>query len=70
MPGRCLPSLTAATVLHFTADQLKFSRQQEPTPPFAFLGGKSPLLLRSTGAIILATKIYPLPAPRAIGMLF
>jgi hypothetical protein len=53
MPGCCLPSLTAATALYFTAGYLKLSRQQEPTACFAFLGGNSPLPLRSTGAIIL-----------------
>ncbi|MHC4458568.1 MAG: hypothetical protein ACYS0I_16070, partial [Planctomycetota bacterium] len=52
MPGCCLPSLTAATALHFTAGYLKLSLQQEPTPCFAFLGGNSPLPIRSTGAII------------------
>jgi hypothetical protein len=31
MPGYCLPSLTAATALHFTAGYLKLSLQQEPT---------------------------------------
>jgi hypothetical protein len=61
MPGCCLPSLTAATALHFTAGYLKLSLgylklslQQEPTPCFAFLGGSSPLPIRSTGAIILS----------------
>jgi hypothetical protein len=54
MPGCFLPSLTAATSLHFTADYLKLSRQQEPTPCFAFLGGNSPLPIRSSGAIILS----------------
>jgi hypothetical protein len=29
--------------MHFTAGYLKLSRQQEPTPRFAFLGGNSPL---------------------------
>jgi hypothetical protein len=54
MPGCCLPSLTAATALHVTAGFLKLSLQQEPTPCFAFLGGKSLLPIRSTGAIILS----------------
>jgi hypothetical protein len=54
MPGCCLPSPAAATALHFTAGHLKFSRQKEPTPSFAFLGGNSPLRLRSRGAIILS----------------
>jgi hypothetical protein len=53
MPGCCLPSLTAATALHFIAGYLKLSLQQEPTPCFAFLGGNSPLPVKSTGAIIL-----------------
>jgi hypothetical protein len=53
MPGCCLPSRTAATALHFTAVHLNLSLQQEPTPCFAFLGGNSPLPIRSTGAIIL-----------------
>jgi len=54
MPGCCLPSLTAATALHFTAGDLKLSLQQEPTPCFAFLDGNSPLPIKSTGAIILS----------------
>jgi hypothetical protein len=54
MPSCCLPSLTAATALHFTAVYLKLSLQQEPTLCFAYLGGNSPLPLRSTGAIILS----------------
>jgi hypothetical protein len=53
MPGCCLPSLTAATALHFTAGLLKHSLQQELTPCFAFLGGNRPLPHRSSGAIIL-----------------
>jgi hypothetical protein len=44
----------SATALHFTAGYLKLSLQQEPTPCFAFLGGGSPLPIRSTGAIILS----------------
>jgi hypothetical protein len=54
MPGCCLPSLTAATTLYFTAGHLKLSLQQEPTPCFAFLGGNSPLPVKSTEAIILS----------------
>jgi hypothetical protein len=54
MPGCCLPSLTAATPLQFTTDGLKISVQQEPTPYFAFLGGNSPLTIRTPRAIILA----------------
>jgi hypothetical protein len=54
MPGCCLPSLIAATALQFTAGCLKLSLEQEPTPCFAFLGGNSPLPIRSTGAIILS----------------
>jgi hypothetical protein len=54
MPGCCLPSLTAATALHFTAGYLKRSLEREPTPCFAFLGGNSPLPVRSTKAIILS----------------
>jgi len=54
MPGCCLKSLTAATALHFTTGCLKLSLEQEPTPCFAFLGGNSPLPIRSTGAIILS----------------
>jgi hypothetical protein len=53
MPGCCLPSVTAATALHFTAGHLKGLLQQKPTPCFAFLGGNGPLPLGSTGAIIL-----------------
>jgi hypothetical protein len=54
MPGCCLPSRTAATTLHVTAGYLKLLRQQDPTPCFAFLGGNSPLPIKSTGAIILS----------------
>jgi len=54
MPGCCLQNLTAATALHFTAGYLKLSHKQEPTPCFAFLGGNSPLHIRSTGAISLS----------------
>jgi hypothetical protein len=62
MPGCCLPSLTAATTFHFTAGYLKLSLQQEPTPCFAFLGGNSPLPVKSTGAIILSCKKHPDPS--------
>jgi hypothetical protein len=54
MPGCCLPGLTAATALHVTAGYLKLSLQKEPTPCFAFLDGNSPLLIKSTGVIILS----------------
>jgi hypothetical protein len=54
MPGCCLPSLTAATALHFTASYLQGSLRQEPTPYFAFLGGNSPLPLKNSGAISLS----------------
>jgi hypothetical protein len=50
MPGCCLPSLTAATTLHFTASYLEGPLQQEPTPCVAFLGGNIPLLVRSSVA--------------------
>jgi hypothetical protein len=53
MPGCCLPGLTAATALHFTAGYLKGSLQQDPTPCFAYLGGNSPLPVGSAGAISL-----------------
>jgi hypothetical protein len=62
MPGCCLPSLTAATALHFTAGYLKLSLQQKPTPCFAFLGGNSPLPIRGTEAIILSCKKHPDPS--------
>jgi hypothetical protein len=54
MPGCCLPSLTAATALHFTACYLKLSLQQKPTPYFAFLCGNSPLSIKSIEVIILS----------------
>jgi hypothetical protein len=54
MPGCCLPSRTAATALQFTAGYLQLTLEQEPTPWFAFLGGNSPLPIKSTGAIILS----------------
>jgi hypothetical protein len=54
MPGCCLPSPTAATPLQFTTGGLQLSLEQEPTPCFAFLGGNSPLPIKTTGAIILA----------------
>jgi hypothetical protein len=52
MPGCCLPSLTAATTLLFTAGCLKLLLEQEPTLSFAVLGGNSPLTILSSGAII------------------
>jgi hypothetical protein len=61
MPGCCLPSLTAATVLHVTADYSTDSLQQEPMPCFAFSSGNSPLPLGSTGAISLSWKKHPNP---------
>jgi hypothetical protein len=54
MPDCCLPSLTAATALHFTAGYSKLSLQQEPTLCFTFLGGNSLRLFKTTGAIILS----------------
>jgi hypothetical protein len=53
MPVCCLPSLTAATALHFTAGYLKGSLQQNLTACFAFLGGNSPLPVGNAGAISL-----------------
>jgi hypothetical protein len=61
MPGCCLPILTAATALQFTAGCLQLTLEQEPTPCFAFLGGNSPLPIRSNGAIILSSKKIPRP---------
>jgi hypothetical protein len=49
MPGCCLPSLTAATALHFTAGYLKLSLKQKLTPCFAFLGGNSFCPLEAPG---------------------
>jgi hypothetical protein len=54
MPGCCLPSLPAATALHFTAGYLKLSLEQKPTPSFAFLGDNNPVYLGGAGAIILS----------------
>jgi hypothetical protein len=48
--------------LSFYAVYLKRSRQQEPTPCLAFLGGSSPLPVGSAGAIILSCKKYPDPS--------
>jgi hypothetical protein len=54
MPSCCLPILIAATAFHFTADYLKLSLQQEPTPYFAFLGDNSLLPFGSSGVFILS----------------
>jgi hypothetical protein len=62
MPGCCLPSLTAATALHFTAGCLKPSHQQKPTLCVAFLGGNSPLPVGSAGAISLPCKKHSNPS--------
>jgi hypothetical protein len=59
MPGCCLPSLTAATALHFTAGYLKFSLRQEPTPCFAFLGGNNPCPLKTPGQSSCRAKTTP-----------
>jgi hypothetical protein len=53
--------MPAATALHFTAGYLKLSLQQEPTPCFAFLGGNSPLPIRSTGRSSCREKNTPTP---------
>jgi hypothetical protein len=53
MPGNCLPGLTAATILHFTACYIQHPLPQKPTAPFAFPGGCNQLLVGSAGAIIL-----------------
>ncbi len=54
MPGYCLPGQTAATVLQFIACPIQHPLSQKPTASFAYPGGSSQLLIRSTGAIILA----------------
>jgi len=54
MPGYRLPGLAAATTLHFTACPIQHPLSQEPTASFAFPGGISHLLIKSTGAIILS----------------
>jgi hypothetical protein len=61
MPGCCLPSLTAATALHFTAGYLKLSLQQEPTPCFAFLGGNALCPLVAPGRSSCREKNTPTP---------
>jgi hypothetical protein len=53
MPGYCLPGLTAATTLHFTACHIQHPLPQKPTASFAYPGGSSQLLFKSAGAIIL-----------------
>jgi hypothetical protein len=53
MPGYRLPSLAAATVLDFTACRIQYPPSQKPTASFAYPGGNSQLIIRSTGAIIL-----------------
>jgi hypothetical protein len=53
MPGYRLPGLAAATVLQFTACRIQHPLSQKPTASFAYPGGSSQLLIRSTGAIIL-----------------
>jgi hypothetical protein len=53
MPGYRLPGLAAATTLHFIACRIKPPLSQEPTTSFAYAGGNSQLLVKSTGAIIL-----------------
>jgi hypothetical protein len=70
MPGYCLPNLTAATALCVTAGYLVRSLQQEPTPCFTFLGGISPLPIRSTGAIILTKKKHLDPSINSSAQVF
>jgi hypothetical protein len=62
MPGCCLPSQTAATVLHFITLYLKPERLPDPDPCFAFSGGNSLLLIESTRAITLLPKKHPAPS--------
>jgi len=54
MPGYCLPGLAAATILRFTAWRIQHPLSQKPTAPVAYPGGRSQLLVKSTGAIILS----------------
>jgi len=61
MPGYRLLGLAAATTLHFTACPIQHPLSQNPTASFAYPGGNSQLLMRSTGAIILPSKKYPDP---------
>jgi hypothetical protein len=53
MPGYRLPGLAAATALQFTACRIQHPLSQKPTASFAYPGGSSQLLIKSTGAIIL-----------------
>jgi len=53
MPGYRLPGQAAATNLHFAAYHTQHPLSQKPKASFAYPGGKSQLLIRSTGAIIL-----------------
>jgi hypothetical protein len=61
MPSCRLPGQTAATTLHLTALYLQSTLKQEPNPWFAFSGGRNPLRIGSTGAIILLRKKHPDP---------
>jgi len=61
MPGYRVPVLAAATTPHFTAYRLKIPLSQKPKVSFAYPGGNSQLLVRSTGAIILPCKKHPGP---------
>jgi hypothetical protein len=54
MPGYRLAGLSAATTLQFTACHIQHPTSQNPTASFAYPGGNSQLLIRSTGAIILS----------------
>jgi hypothetical protein len=54
MPRYRLQGLSAATTLHFIACHIEHPMSQNPTACFAYLGGNSQLLIKSTGAIILS----------------
>jgi hypothetical protein len=54
MPGCCLPNLTAATALHFTAGDLKRSRNKNQRLVLPFSAAIALFPLESTRAIILS----------------
>jgi hypothetical protein len=57
-----LLGLAAATTLQFTACHIQHPLSQGPTASFAYPGGSSQLLIRSTWAIILPWKKHPDPS--------
>jgi hypothetical protein len=70
MPDCCLPSLIAATALHFTAGYLKLSLQQEPRRVLPFSAAIALCPLEAPGLSSCREKNTPTPQLSNTELLF